>query len=132
MPGNGFPIGMTPTITGTRPIEIRQDRTRKAWSARFEAGPGTVRSQTSQPARAEEVGSHCKRTAQGSGVLGVMTVRAWRYRVRHLSSRAHIEGGPCPAVGDAATPHGVSPEAGRSLARGICRLGEPREVRDLR
>jgi hypothetical protein len=87
MPGNGFPIGMTPTITGTRLIEIRQDRTRKALSARFEAGPGTVRSRTSQPVRVEEVGSHCKRTAQGSGVLGVMTMRARRNHVRHLSSR---------------------------------------------
>jgi hypothetical protein len=128
MPGNGFPIGMTPTITGTRLIEIRQDRTRKALSARFEADPGTVRSRTSQPVRAEEVGSHCKRTARGSGVLGVMTMRARRNHVRHLSSRAHIEGGPCPAVGDAATPHGVC----SSLTRGICRLGELREVRDLR
>ena len=109
-----------------------QDRTRKEWSARFEAGPGIARSRISRPARAEEVGSHCKRMAQASAVLGVMTMRARRNRVRHLSSRAHIEGGPCPAVGDAATPHGVSPEAGRSLARGICRLGEPREVRDLR
>jgi hypothetical protein len=116
MPGNGFPTGMTQTITGMRLIEIRQDRARKALSAQFEVDPGTVRSRTSQPVRAEEVGSHCKRTARGSGVLGVMTMRARRNHVRHLSSRAHIEGGPCPAVGDAATPHGVSPEAGRSLA----------------
>jgi hypothetical protein len=82
MPGNGFPTGMTQTITGMRPLEIRQDRTRKALSARFEADP-----RTSQPVRAEEVGSHCKRTARGSGVLGVMTMRARRNHVRHLSSR---------------------------------------------